>query len=153
MRAARLTGDPQSFAAAQDAAYQAAATNTLEFVGFWAPEVYPIPGTGNGRILSVPLNRWNHISRSSAEVVRRLNHSLTRSRSATESRAGGPPSWRLPGSWAESWRGAFGRAGRRRMSTWGSGTGIPQSARSIVRSSKMASGGSSGSAWRLRTRR
>src|SRR5438094_1698498 len=50
-------------------------------------------------------------------------------------------------------RGAFGRAGRRRMSTLGSGTGIPRSARSIARSSKTASGGSSVSAWRLRTRR
>lgn len=32
MRSARLTGDPNAFAAAQDAAYQSAATNTLEFV-------------------------------------------------------------------------------------------------------------------------
>lgn len=31
MRLARLTGDPNAFAAAQDAAYQSAATNTLEF--------------------------------------------------------------------------------------------------------------------------
>lgn len=32
MRSARLTGDPRSFAAAQDAAYQSAATDMLEFV-------------------------------------------------------------------------------------------------------------------------
>ena len=32
MRSARLTGDPQAFAKAQDAAYQSTATNTLEFV-------------------------------------------------------------------------------------------------------------------------
>ncbi len=32
MRSARLTGDPQAFAKAQDVAYQAAATDTLEFV-------------------------------------------------------------------------------------------------------------------------
>ncbi len=31
MRSARLTGDPRAFAAAQDAAYQSAATDTLEF--------------------------------------------------------------------------------------------------------------------------
>jgi hypothetical protein len=32
IKAARLTGDPQAFAAAQDAAYQSSATDTLEFV-------------------------------------------------------------------------------------------------------------------------